>query len=194
MKTLPTKTSSWLAPLRTLQTSAPGARVVPTHSEFDVRQVIKDFKAPGDSLPPKTRGALRAAAGTLSEDPTGKTFLKHLGIIGAPYVRRPETQEAQAKMDHHLLEAWRTFKDATREWRLGEDLGAEVGAFIRAQWPGWKDLDEPPPKATPLRAALFRAAKAVDGVLPKSGQGVRNSVQRALTAEMAVKTEVSSES
>lgn len=150
---------------------------------FDIRKFLDDLIAPGDSLPAKTREALRAAARAYVADPTATTFDKSLGLTGAPSARSWATRAAQAEMDRYLLTAWRTFSDADSKWRRSQDLGAEIGAFKEAQWLAWKDCDSPPDEATPLRAALFRAAKAVAGELPESWRAVSASVQRALAAE-----------
>ena len=166
----------------TMHTSALAARAGPGLPGLDIPRFLDDLIAPGD-LPAKTREALRAAARAYAADPTATTFDKCLGFTGAPSERSWANRAAQAEMDRFLLAAWCTFDDAGSEWRRGHDLGAEIGAFKQAQWPAWRDLDAPPGDATPLRAALFRAAKAVAGALPKSWKGVRASVQRAQAAE-----------
>lgn len=176
------KADRWLGLVQPVQTSAPAALADSDRPEIDIRKFLDDLKGPGNSLLPETREALRAAARAYDADPTAKTFERHLGLAGAPSERSWATRQAQAEMDRWLLTAWRTFDDASSEWRRSHDLGAEIGAFKEAQWPSWAGLDEPPREATPLRAALFRAAKAVDGELPESWKAVRASVQRALAA------------
>lgn len=176
------KTNTWSGLDRSVQTSAPDARAAAGIQEFDPRQFLEHLIAPGDTLPRKTRERLRAAARAYAADPAAATFDKFLGFTGAPSERSWATRAAQAEMDRYLLEAWRTFGDEASKWRRGQDLGAEIGVFKEVQWPAWKSRDAPPDDATPLRAALFLAAKAVDGRLPEDWRAIRASVQRAQAA------------
>lgn len=60
-----------------------------------------------------------------------------------------------------------------RHWML---LAAAVEEFESAFWPAWADSG-PPAGASALRAALWRARKALDRPLPRDWRALRGAVQ-----------------
>jgi hypothetical protein len=84
---------------------------------------------------------------------------------------------ALAKRDYWLGEARRYLEGPP--WSRSVALADAARHFLGTIWPAWRDLDEPPPYASDLRAALFRAAKAAGGRLPATARQMHRLISDA---------------
>ena len=80
----------------------------------------------------------------------------------------PESSEAArlALRDHWLRQA--AHKLPGGPWQRATALHAALQAFSGHRWACWCDLEQPPPHAEPLHAALHRAMRAAGGRMPKT--------------------------
>lgn len=79
---------------------------------------------------------------------------------------------AQIERDHHLAAAYMLCIGPNR----AEQLAHEIRDFQTRIAPAWSDLPAPPPHASQLRAALFRALRACPDGFPTSSRQLRRIV------------------
>jgi hypothetical protein len=82
--------------------------------------------------------------------------------LGLPALR----ERRRLQRDYHLLQAAAAIGSTGSAGAQAQRLGRELDAFMRSEWLSWRTRDDPPPGASPLRFALFRAAKAMSGARP----------------------------
>ncbi len=96
----------------------------------------------------------------------GGTLEQALGLTCAPGKRSARGQYLKHKQRQHLREAWNTLEGPPTP--RARKLSEAIKVFETRYWPAWCDRDEPPPGASQLRAALFRARQ--HGKLPAERQ------------------------
>lgn len=104
----------------------------------------------------------------------GELSLERCMGLPPPSARR---RLALAKRDYWLGEARRYLEGPP--WSRSVALADAARHFLGTIWPAWRDLDEPPPYASDLRAALFRAAKAAGGRLPATARQMHRLISDA---------------
>lgn len=82
-----------------------------------------------------------------------------LGLAGRPGRHHLSTRYARYRRDQWLAKAFELVGGATYAERL-EKLVLEMRRFDERAWPRLRHLDDPPPRASALRCALFRARRA----------------------------------
>lgn len=89
-----------------------------------------------------------------------------------------------AQRDLWLSEAHRLCP-GTSHWQRSRALLAELNRFSSAVWPVWRAAHDPPPGASALRTALFRAMKHAEQLAGETGQPAMPGTARGL--DFAVK-------
>lgn len=88
------------------------------------------------------------------------------GAVSIDRVMRVPTtpkKRMKARRDYWLLEAAKTLPTSS-SYTLSHSLAREFEVFLtRGVWHVWRQLEEPPPEASRLRAALFHVARATGG-------------------------------
>ena len=79
----------------------------------------------------------------------------------------------RACRDYWLRRAWTRLHEGLTPWRRSEALATAVRDFESRKWASWRSYQEPPPRATPVESALFRAFQASDRV-PRTGMQLHN--------------------
>ncbi|MFB1487413.1 MULTISPECIES: hypothetical protein [unclassified Thiocapsa] len=104
------------------------------------------------------------------------TLDEALGLTGAPGRETARTLHRRALRDRHLVAAHGII-GAASPWRGCLALADEIARFESVIWPRWRDLPEPPPGASLLRAELFAARQF--GTLPGTPMQLSRIVNNA---------------
>jgi hypothetical protein len=108
-----------------------------------------------------------------------KGFSAFLGAGGALPLERclglPRNDSAlrRACRDYWLRKAWKALRTEMSPWRRSEKLAIAVRDFQSRQWVRWRALDDVPPFASELEAALFQAFRSAERV-PRTAMQLHN--------------------